>query len=76
MAIVNSNLDEFFMTRVGGLRIQRDAGLLALSDDGMTPAKQLVAIRKNLETHGRMPPLFTRRADPRVVPGRDPHHEL
>jgi polyphosphate kinase len=46
MAIVDSNLDEFFMTRVGGLRIQRDAGLLALSDDGMTPAKQLVAIRK------------------------------
>src|SRR5512142_1794031 len=46
LAIVDSNLDEFFMTRVGGLRIQRDAGILTLSDDGMTPARQLVAIRK------------------------------
>ena len=46
LAIVDSNLDEFFMTRVGGLRIQRDAGVTSLSDDGLTPAKQLVAIRK------------------------------
>ena len=46
VAIVDSNLDEFFMTRVGGLRLQRDAGILTLSDDGLTPAKQLVAIRK------------------------------
>ncbi len=46
LAIVDSNLDEFFMTRVGGLRLQRDAGIVTLSDDGLTPAKQLVAIRK------------------------------
>src|SRR5690242_13498641 len=46
LAIVDSNLDEFFMTRVGGLRMQRDAGIVAPSDDGLTPTKQLVAIRK------------------------------
>ncbi len=46
LAIVDSNLDEFFMTRVGGLRLQRDAGILTLSDDGLTPTKQLAAIRK------------------------------
>jgi polyphosphate kinase len=47
LAIVDSNLDEFFMVRVGGLRMQRDAGILTPSEDGMTPAKQLVAIRKD-----------------------------
>lgn len=46
LAIVDSNLDEFFMVRVGGLRMQRDAGIVAMAADGMTPAKQLAAIRK------------------------------
>jgi len=46
LAIVDSNIDEFFMVRVGGLRMQRDAGIVAMAADGMTPAKQLAAIRK------------------------------
>jgi polyphosphate kinase len=46
MAIVGSNLEEFFMVRVGGLRMQRDAGITELSPDGMTPSKQLAEIRK------------------------------
>ncbi len=46
LAIVDSNLDEFFMVRVGGLRMQRDAGVVDLSIDGLTPARQLVAIRR------------------------------
>ncbi len=49
LAIVDSNLDEFFMVRVGGLRMQRDAGVMTLSEDGLTPAKQLVAIRKEAQ---------------------------
>lgn len=49
LAIVDSNLDEFFMTRVGSLRMMRDAGVVTLSDDGLTPAKQLVAIRKEAQ---------------------------
>ena len=34
------------MVRVGGLRMQRDAGVVTQSPDGMTPARQLAAIRK------------------------------
>ncbi len=47
MAIVDSNLDEFFMVRVGGLRMQRDANVVDVSVDGLTPAKQLAAIRRD-----------------------------
>jgi polyphosphate kinase len=46
LAIVDSNLDEFFMVRVGGLRMQRDAGIFTVTDDGMTPARLLAALRK------------------------------
>jgi polyphosphate kinase len=46
LAIVGSNLDEFFMVRVSGLKKQLDAGVMELPPDGMTPAEQLAAIRK------------------------------
>ncbi len=46
LAIVGSNLDEFFMVRVGGLKMQYHAGVKYLSIDGKTPAEQLAAIRK------------------------------
>ena len=45
-AIVGSNMDEFFMVRVGGLKMQVDAGVVDFSIDGLTPAEQLAAIRK------------------------------
>jgi len=48
LAIVGSNLDEFFMVRVGGLKMQNEAGVTKLSIDGKTPAEQLAAIRKNV----------------------------
>jgi polyphosphate kinase len=46
LSIVESNLEEFFMVRVGGLRMQKNAGVTDLSMDGRTPAKQLAEIRK------------------------------
>ncbi len=41
VAIVNSNLDEFFMKRIGGLKQQVAAGLETPSVDGRTPRQQI-----------------------------------
>lgn len=46
LAILGSNLEEFFMVRVGGLIMQRDEGVPDLSIDGLTAPEQLVEIRK------------------------------
>lgn len=48
ISIVSSNLDEFFMIRVAGLKDQITAGVAELSLDGMTPQEQLKEIRKRL----------------------------
>lgn len=44
LAITASNLDEFFMVRVGGLQLVREAGGGKRDIAGMTPAEQLAAI--------------------------------
>ncbi|MCU7837771.1 MAG: polyphosphate kinase 1 [Candidatus Thiodiazotropha sp. (ex Troendleina suluensis)] len=41
LAIVSSNLDEFFMKRIGGLKQQVAAGLTTPTIDGRTPIQQL-----------------------------------
>ncbi|MES9990417.1 MAG: polyphosphate kinase 1 [Candidatus Thiodiazotropha sp.] len=41
LAIVSSNLDEFFMKRIGGLKQQLAAGLTTTTVDGRTPQQQL-----------------------------------
>lgn len=46
LAFFGSNLDEFFMVRVAGLKKQVDAGVVDLPPDGLTPAEQLAEIRK------------------------------
>ena len=40
-AIFASNIDEFFMKRIGGLKLQAAAGISELSIDGRTPQQQL-----------------------------------
>jgi polyphosphate kinase len=46
LAIVASNLDEFFMVRVATLLKKQRAGIEAMSIDGLTVAQQLTAIRE------------------------------
>jgi len=49
LSIFGSNLDEFFMIRVSGLRRQLEAGALHAPPDGMSPAEQLTEIRDRLD---------------------------
>jgi polyphosphate kinase len=48
LAIFSSNLDEFFMVRVAGLRRQMASAHPHLTPDGLTPHDQLAAIRKRV----------------------------
>ena len=48
LAIFSTNLDEFFMVRVSGLREQLEANPMMLSPDGLTPVSQLKRISERL----------------------------
>ena len=49
LAIFASNLDEFFMIRVSGLREQAATRPTRTSSDGMTPADQIAEVRRRVE---------------------------
>jgi len=46
LAITASNLDEFFMVRVGGLQVLVEQGITTADPAGMTPGDQLAAISR------------------------------
>ena len=48
LAIFSTNLDEFFMVRVAGLRDQVESGMVTRGSDGWTPSDTLEAIAKHV----------------------------
>jgi polyphosphate kinase len=52
LSISASNLDEFYMVRVAGLKGQVDNGISTVSQDGLTPAQQLRSV--NYRANGLM----------------------
>lgn len=48
LSFVGSNLDEFFMVRVAGLKRQIEKGVLDTGPDGMTPVEEMRAIRASV----------------------------
>ncbi|MEO1236992.1 MAG: polyphosphate kinase 1, partial [Planctomycetota bacterium] len=46
LAIFNSNLDEYYQKRVGGLKRQIEAGVMTRTSDGLGPEQQLAMIRE------------------------------
>src|SRR5579884_4301796 len=48
VSIFDTNLDEFIMIRLAGLKDQMAAHVTTLSPDGRTPEQQLAAVRKEL----------------------------
>jgi polyphosphate kinase len=56
LSIVGSNLDEFFMKRIGGLKQQVGAGMTKVTVDGRTPQQQIaasLAVVRELESQRR-----------------------
>jgi len=48
LSFVGSNIDEFFMVRVAGLKRQIEKGVLEAGPDGMLPIEQMRAIRASV----------------------------
>ena len=67
LSIFGSNMDEFFMVRVSGIRKQVQAGIADVTPDGLTPRGQLAAIRKAAaELYEEAQTLFRRKLRPKL----------
>ncbi|MDB5076811.1 MAG: Polyphosphate kinase [Chloroflexi bacterium] len=68
LSIFNSNLDEFFMIRVSGLKEQLLAGLAEPAPDGLTVSEQLREIRKAVESINKVQrQLFSEQLSPELA---------
>jgi polyphosphate kinase len=67
-AIYTTNLDEYYMVRVAGLRDQIDAGVENPGPDGRTPSETIALIRERvLELGGRLSDCFEGRLRPALA---------
>ena len=67
LAIFGSNMDEFFMVRVSGIRKQVEARIMEVFPDGLTPPEVLAAARKiSLELYGNALHFFNKKLIPRL----------
>jgi polyphosphate kinase len=67
LSIFGSNMDEFFMVRVSGIRKQVEAGITEISPDGLTPRDELAAIRKqSVELYETAHQFFNRKLLPEL----------
>lgn len=73
LGICHSNLDEFFMKRVGRLKRQEALGLTTKSADGKTPFQQLREIRKECDAMAKgMAETYAKHVKP-ALKGQDIH---
>ncbi len=67
-AIYTTNLDEYYMVRVAGLRDQIDAGVETPSQDGRTPSETIALIREQvLAQSARLTGCFERQLRPALA---------
>jgi polyphosphate kinase len=67
LSIFGSNMDEFFMVRVSGIRRQVEDHIMEIFPDGRTPPEVLAATRKlSLELYTEAMNLFNRKLRPRL----------
>jgi len=65
LAIFGSNMDEFFMVRVSGLRKQVEARIMEVFPDGLTPPEVLAKARRiSLELYGLALKFFNKKLIP------------
>ena len=67
LSIFGSNMDEFFMVRVSGIRKQVEAHIIEILPDGLTPPEVLAATRKlSLELYTEALRYFTKKIRPHL----------